>query len=264
MQLIKALWYHKNLISQFIIRDVIARYRGSYLGILWSFINPLLMLVVYTFVFSEIFKAKWGTDNGSTMEYALMIFCGLITFNIFAELLGKAPSLIINHSSYVTKVVFPLEILPVSIMGSTLIHSGISLLILIFSNLIAFREIHWTLILIPIVLLPLIFLSIGIGWVLSSLGVYLRDIGQIVGIILQAMMLLSPIFYSVSTLPSTYQLLFAFNPVSYVIEDMRLIVLQGQLPHFYSLIIEYAIGILIFYAGYIWFNKSRKGFSDVL
>lgn len=264
LKIIKGFWVNRNLIAQFTKRDVISRYKGSYLGIIWSFLNPLLMLAVYTFVFSEVFQAKWGTGSGNKLEFALLIFCGLVTFNIFGELIGRAPSLIINHGNYVTKVVFPLEILPLAVMGSSLVHSLISFFILITGCLFAFGTLHWTIIFIPLILIPLILLALGIGYFLASLGVYLRDIGQFVGIAIQALMLLSPIFYSVSSLPEKFQTLFSLNPISYVVEDMRQVIIWGTLPHFNWMAIEFIISIFVFWLGYAWFEKTKKGFADVM
>lgn len=258
------IWKNRNLIMQFIKRDIISRYKGSYLGILWSFINPLLMLMVYTFVFSEVFQAKWGAGSGNKLEFALLVFSGLVTFNIFGELVGRAPTLILNHSNYVTKVVFPLEILPISIMGSSLVHSLISFIILFFGCFLAFGSLYWTIIFIPLVLLPLILLALGVGYFLASLGVYLRDISQFVGVAIQALMLLSPIFYSVASLPKQFQIFYTLNPISYVIEDMREVIIWGNLPHFDWLFVELVISVFILLIGYNWFRKTRKGFADVL
>jgi len=263
-RIIRSFWFHRNLIAQFTWREVSSRYKGSYLGIIWSILNPLLMLMVYTFVFSEVFQAKWGTGSGNKLEFALLIFCGLVTFNIFGELIIRAPSLIIQHSSYVTKVVFPLEILPVAVMGSNLIHSLVSFIILLTGCLFAFGSLPWTIVFIPIVLIPLILFALGLGYLLASLGVYLRDIGQFVSIAIQALMLLSPIFYSVESLPPQFQMLFSLNPLGYVIEDMREVIIWGALPHVRWMLLEYGFGLIIFGLGYAWFAKTRKGFSDVL
>ncbi|WP_088834221.1 ABC transporter permease [Paenibacillus tyrfis] len=260
----KKLWCNKELIKSFSKREVISKYKGSFLGILWSFITPLLMLIVYTFVFSEVFKAKWSTGSGSKIEFAIIIFCGLLTFSIFGDVISRAPSLILSNTNYVKKVVFPLEILPVVALCSALINSFISLGILIICIGIFMGTIHWTLIFVPVVLCPLMFLSVGLGWLLSSLGVYLRDIAQIVTIAVQALMLLTPIFYPTTLIPQNLLFLYYLNPVGYVVEDMRKVIIWGKFPDWSSWGIEMLIGVVIFYLGYVWFQKTRAGFADVI
>ncbi|MFC5446854.1 ABC transporter permease [Paenibacillus aestuarii] len=256
---------NRDLISQFVKREIIARYKGSYLGIIWSFLNPLLMLSVYTFVFSEIFKAKWssGVDE-SKIEFALVLFCGLITFNIFSETVSRAPSLIISNPNYVKKVVFPVEILPIISMGSSLFQFLINLIILFLGVFLFLGAVHWTIVFLPLVLLPIVLLSMGISWFLASLGVYLRDIAQIISIAVQAIMLISPIFYSVSSIPQKFRIIYDLNPISYVVEDMRRIIIWGQLPQWGWLVSGTILSLFIFFIGYFWFRKTRQGFADVL
>lgn len=258
------LWRHRELIKQFVKREVIGRYRGSYLGIMWSFLNPLLMLIVYTFVFSVVFKARWGVESNSKTEFALILFCGITTFNLFAEIVIKAPGLIISNVNYVKKVVFPLEILPVVVLGSALVHAGISLFILIIGLAVLLGVLNWTIIFLPLVLLPLVLLSIGLGWFFASLGVFLRDIDHIIGVTVQVLMFLSPIFYPVSTIPKELQAIYYINPLSYVVEDMRRIMVWGQLPNWEWLTLGAIIGLLVALFGHAWFQKTRGGFADVL
>ncbi|WP_223192365.1 ABC transporter permease [Paenibacillus sedimenti] len=258
------LFKKKELILQFAKRDLLARYKGSYLGILWSFINPLLMLVIYTFVFSEVFKSKWSSGTESKVEFALLLFCGLNAFNIFAEVIGRAPGLILNHTNYVKKVVFPLEILPVTILLSALMQSSINFLILISALVLLMHTLQWTALFLPLVLLPLVLLTLGLGWFFSSLGVFMRDITQFVGTAISALMLLSPIFYPVSIVPEQLKILYYINPFGYVIEDVRRILVWGQMPQWSWLASGMFIGLLFFVCGYAWFEKTRKGFSDVL
>lgn len=262
--ILKVLWSNKNLLNQFTKRDVIGRYKGSYLGLLWTFITPLLMLVIYTFVFSEVFKARWGTAGENKAEYALVIFTGLIVFNIFSEVVTRAPGLLVGNANLVTKVVFPLEIMPVAILGASLFHAAINFALLIVSLMLILGVLQWTLFLVPLVLLPLLLLSLGLGWILSSLGVYLRDLGQVIGIAMQAIMLMSPIFYPISSIPEKLRFIYYINPVSYVIEDMRRIVIWGEMPNWTWLCIGTAIGLLVCITGYTWFQKTKKGFADVL
>jgi len=258
------LWQYRELIKQFTKREVIGRYRGSYLGIFWSFLNPLLMLVVYTFVFSVVFKARWGIGSGSKTEFALILFAGITTYNLFAEVVTRAPGLILSNVNYVKKVVFPLELLPVVALGSALVHGGISLFILWISMIVLMGVFNWTIIFLPLVLLPLILLSLGLGWFLASLGVFLRDIGHIIGVAVQVLMFLSPIFYPISAIPVELQPVYYINPLSYVVEDMRRIMVWGQEPNWEWLIIGTIIGGIIALLGHAWFQRTRGGFADVL
>lgn len=258
------LWRYRDLIKQLIKREVVGRYKGSYLGIMWSFITPLLMLCVFTFVFSEIFHSRWNVETDNKLEFALILFCGLTAFNLFAECISRAPVLIINSTNYVKKVVFPLEILPVVTIGSALVHAAISFLILSVGLALILGVINWTLIFLPLVLLPLLFLILGLSWFLSSIGVYFRDIGQVIGVFIQALMFLSPIFYPVSVIPKEFRPIYEWNPISYVVEDMRRIMIWGQMPDWNWLMSGTLIGIFVAILGHIWFQKTRKGFADVL
>lgn len=254
----KNLWGYRQLIKDLTFREVASRYKGSVLGILWSFITPLLMLVVYTFVFSEVFNSKWNAASNSKIEFAIILFCGLVTFNIFGDVVSRAPSLILNNSNYVKKVVFPLEILPVVALGSALINSLISMGLLILFIGLFMGAIHWTLIFVPIVLCPLLLLAVGLGWFLSALGVYLRDIAQVVTIAVQALMLLTPIFYPATLIPKDLLFLYFLNPVGYVVENMRKVMIWGQTPEWGTLGVEMLIGVIVFFVGYIWFQKLGR------
>jgi lipopolysaccharide transport system permease protein len=228
-------------------REVIGRYRGSLLGILWSFFNPILMLAVYTFVFSVVFQARWGGGTGSKTEFAIILFAGLIVYSLFVK-----------------RVVFPLEILPWVAMGATLFHAAISIsVLLLFFGLVNFY-LHWTAIFLPLVLLPLAILTMGLSWFLASIGVYLRDVGQTVGIVTTVMLFLSPIFYPVSALPEAYQPLLHINPLSFIIEQAREVIVWGRAPNWLGLGIYFLCSVFIAWLGLSWFQKTRRGFADVL
>jgi lipopolysaccharide transport system permease protein len=206
-EIFRSLWRNRGLINALIQREVVGRYRGSFMGILWSFFNPVFMLAVYTFVFSVVFKARWSGGGDSKTEFALVLFAGMIVFSLFSECVNRAPNLILSNANYVKKVVFPLEILPIVNIGAALFHLLISLIVWLIFYIIFFGIPQLTLLLFPVVLLPLILFTLGISWILASLGVYLRDVGQIVGVITTALMFLSPIFYPVTALPKEYQIL---------------------------------------------------------
>jgi lipopolysaccharide transport system permease protein len=265
LHLLRTLWAHRELIRQFARREIEGRYRGSVLGLFWSFINPLVMLVIYTFVFGIVFKARWPeTGTQSLGQFALVLFCGLVSFNIFSECVSRASTLIIGVPNYVKKVVFPLEILPVSVLGSALFHGVISFSVLLVANIIINHTVQWTLILLPVVMLPLVFFSLGLSWFLASLGVFLRDINHIIGLALQVVFYASAIFYPLEALPSYAQSIIRFNPLTSIVTNFRRVILWGMMPNWTGLLLWILITGLILVLGYTWFMKTKKAFADVL
>lgn len=235
------------------------------MGLLWSFLNPILMLAVYTFVFSVVFNARWGSgENESKSMFALVLFVGLIMHGLLAEVLNRAPNLIISNVNYVKKVVFPIEILPVVSFISALFHVLISLVVLLIAHLMISHTIPWTAILIPFVILPLAILIIGLAWILASLGVYIRDIGLTIGIITTVLLFLSPVFFPMSALPEGYQSWLFLNPLTFIIIQAREVLIWGNLPNWRGLGLYLIIALIVAWAGYAWFQKTRKGFADVL
>jgi lipopolysaccharide transport system permease protein len=246
-------------------REIVGRYKGSVIGLLWSFLTPVFMLIVYTFVFSVAFKARWGgSDDESKIEFAVVLFAGLIVYNLFAEVVIRAPVLIINNINYVKKIVFPLEILPVISMGAALFHSLVSILVLIVAFFFLNNHLWWTSIFLPLILFPFVMFTLGAAWILASLGVFLRDVGQVVGIAMTAVLFCSPVFYSISALPEMYRPLIMLNPLTFIIEQVRGVIIYGRLPDWNGLTIYAALSIFISWIGYVWFQKTRKGFSNVL
>ncbi|KHK65793.1 ABC transporter permease [Pseudomonas frederiksbergensis] len=259
-----SLWRNRNMIRALVQREVVGRYRGSFMGILWSFFNPVFMLVVYTFVFSVVFKARWAGGSDSKTEFALILFAGLIMFNLFAECLNRSPTLILANANYVKKVVFPLEILPWVAVGSALFHMAISLVVWLIAYIFLFGAPHLTVLLLPLIVLPLIFLIMGLTWALASLGVYLRDVAQFIGILTTVLMFLSPIFYPASALPEKYQHLLMLNPLTPTIEYARDVLFWGRMPDFTILGIYLMGSVVVAWLGFAWFQKTRKGFADVI
>jgi lipopolysaccharide transport system permease protein len=257
-------WRNRQLIRNLVQREVLGRYKGSVLGIFWSLATPIFMLAVYTFVFSVVFKARWGGGSDSKTEFALLLFAGLIIFNLFSECIGRAPGLILANVNYVKKVVFPLEVLPWVSMGSALFHFAVSLGVWLVAYLALFGVPHWHVALLPLVVLPLVLFVMGLSWALASLGVYLRDVGQIIGVVITVLMFLTPIFYPASALPEAYQPLMFFNPLTLPIEMARDMLYWGKVPQLGTLAI-YTAGAGVFaMLGFAWFQKTRKGFADVL
>lgn len=264
MEPVRCLLRNSGLVLSLVKRDVIGRYQGSILGLFWSFANPLFMLAVYTFVFTVIFKSRWAGGTDSKVEFALLLFAGLIVFNIFAECVNRAPGLIIANANYVKKVVFPLEILPWVSVGASLFHASVSFLVWIFAYLLFIGIPHATIFLLPIVLFPLMLLVMGISWMLASLGVYLRDVSQVIVIVTTMLMFLSPIFYPASALPKVYHSVFMLNPLMPVIEQVRNIMYWGVNIDWLTYAV-YLIGSAVFsWVGLFWFQKTRTGFADVI
>lgn len=264
MEMISSLWRNRNLGLALVKREVIGRYRGSALGLLWSFLTPVLMLIVYTFIFSVVFKTKWGGGTGSKAEFALILFAGLLVFNFFSECIGRAPNLIIANGNYVKKVIFPLEILPFVSIGAALFHTFVSFLVWLIFYLLFLGKLHFTLLLFPIALLPLVLMALGISWFLASLGVYIRDVGQVIGVFITMLMFLSPIFYPVSALPEKFQLVMHLNPLTSVIEQVREILISETVPNIGWFLANLLISAIFTCLGFMWFQKTRKGFADVL
>lgn len=263
--LTRSVWQHRDLILQMTRREVVGRYRGSIMGIAWSFFNPILMLVVYTFVFSVVFKARWGTGaDESQTTFAIVLFVGLIVYGLFAEMVNRAPALILSNVNYVKKVIFPLEILPIIALGAALFHALISLGVLLLAILLINGSLVWTAIFFPLIILPLLIATLGVAWFLASLGVFVRDVGQTIGIITTVLMFLSPLFYPISSLPEKFQIWLMLNPLTFVIEQSRAVMIFGKLPDWGGLGIYAVASLLIAWTGYWWFQKTRKGFADVL
>ena len=223
------------------------------------------MLAIYTFVFSVVFKAKWGASHSdSKTEFAIILFAGLIVFNLFSEVVNRAPNLILSNVSYVKKVVFPLEVLPVIAIGSSLFHALVSVIVLLVFNGMVNQVFPLTSFLLPVVLLPLFALTLGLAWFLASLGVFLRDVGQTVGILTTALMFLSPIFFPASALPETLRGYLFLNPLTFIIEQVRKVLVLGQFPDWQGLGLCFFAYVFLAWLGFAWFQKTRKGFADVL
>ncbi len=263
LSLVCSLWHNRNVVAQMTKREVIGRYKGSLMGLAWSFFNPIFMLTVYTFVFSVVFKSRWGGGESKT-QFAMALFVGLIMHGLFAEVLSRSPSLIVNNTNYVKKVVFPLEILPVISMGAALFHSMVSLLVLFFAFILFNGYLHWTAIFLPLVLFPLVVVTMGFSWMLASLGVFVRDVGQMITIILTVLMFLSPIFYPLTAVPEKYRIFIMANPLTFIIEQARAVLIAGRLPDWFGLSIYLSVALIMAWMGFAWFQKTRKGFADVL
>ena len=261
----QSFWKHRTLIFNLARRDVLGRYSGSFLGLMWSFFNPLLMLGVYTYVFGVVFKSRWTqSESASILEFAVVLFAGLLAFGIFSENLNRAPSLMLQNPGFVKRVIFPLEIMPWVVLCSSLFHTAISLVVLALVMLLGFGALPLTWPLIVIVILPLVLFVLGISWALAALGVYLRDLAQTINIVTTVMMYLSPIFYPASAVPSGFRWAIEWNPMSFFIEQTRAVLIWGTLPDFGGLAALTAGGLAVAWLGLALFQHARDGFADVL
>ena len=265
ISLYKSLVKHRQLILHMTKREVIGRYKGSVIGLAWSFINPLFMLSVYTIVFSMIFKARWSADDGENkIQFALILFTGMVVLNLFSEVLNRAPSLILSNVNYVKKVIFPLEILSVVSLCVALFHSLISFLVLVIAFVFFNGYLNPHTFLIPIIIIPFSILLLGMSWFLASIGVFIRDVGQTIGLLTTLLMFLSPVFYPISAVPEKLKPFILANPMTFIIEQLRLALIWDKPINWIGLGIYLIISILIMFAGFSWFQKTRKGFADVV
>ena len=263
--ILKSLSSNRELILQLTRREIIGRYTGSFFGLAWSVIHPLLLLLVYTFVFSVIFKTRWNVEGTTSHgNFALVLFVGMILHTLISEVLSQAPNKILQNINYVKKVVFPLEILNIVSVLSALFHAFISFTVLIIAVTIFKGMPPFSVILLPIIVFPFALLTLGISWILSSLGVFFRDLSQIIGILLTALMFLAPIFYPISALPGDWQSYIYLNPLTFPIEQSRAIILYSQDIEWRSLFNYSAVSLVIFLFGFWWHLKTRDTFADVL
>ncbi len=262
---VPTLWRHRYLIGQLTWREVTGRYRSSALGFAWSFVTPLVMLTLYTFVFGVVFKARWpGSRTDNLSEFGLTLFAGLTAFSLFAECVNRAPSLITSSPNYVKKVVFPLEVLPLSVLGSALFHAGISFLMLVLAHQFVVGMPAWTILLLPLMLIPVSSLALGASWFAASLGVFLRDIGHTVTLAMQVLFFLTPIFYSPDALPERFRSVLTLNPLAAMVDNTRRVMVLGVPPVWSSWAWSVLIGGAAMCLGHAWFHKTKRAFADVI
>ena len=261
---VRSLWANRQLIARMGQREIIGRYKGSAMGLAWSFITPLFMLAIYTFVFSVVFQARWGTSEESKTQFAVVLFAGLIVHTLFSDVINRAPQLVLGNVNYVKKVVFPLEILPVVQLLSATFHALVSVAVLIAAQLVFQGSLPITALLLPVVLLPFLLLTLGLAWCLASLGVFVRDVGQTISLVTSVMLFMSPVFFPVQSLPPALQPWMHLNPLTFVIEQVREVVVWGRLPDWQGLAVYSLASIATAWLGFAWFQKTRKWFADVL
>ena len=264
-----AMWHslldNRQLIMRMARRDIVARYRGSFGGMLWTVVTPVIMLLVYTFVFSVVFKARWGVDEDqSRSQFAIVLFAGLLMHGLLAEVLNAATGVVAANANYVKKVVFPLEVLPVIQLSVSLFQCFIGIGVLLIASMLFNASIPATAPLIILVLVPLSLLTLGLAWFLAALGVYVRDVTQITQVVTTILLFVSPVFFPVSAIPEAFQAPIRWNPLTFLIEQAREVLVWGNLPDFGGLFAYTGGALLLAWLGYAWFQATRKGFADVL
>ncbi|HYT49251.1 MAG TPA: ABC transporter permease [Pyrinomonadaceae bacterium] len=252
-----------DLILSLTKRELAARYRGSALGIIWALLTPIVMIAIFTIIFAGIFKAKFGVSS-SQWDYALYLFCGLLPWNAFQESLQLSSSTIVAHANLVKRVVFPLETLPVSLSLAAAVNQLFGTIVLVAAIVILRREIHPTIVFLPLILIPQIIATLGGAWLVASLGVFIRDIVQGISLVLMAWMYLTPIIYPESLVPFAYRSIINVNPFTPLVRNYRRILIEGLSPDWTGLAYFSAFAILSFIVGYWWFARTRKNFADVI
>lgn len=261
---VQLLWHFRRLTLNMARREVLSRYRGSWLGLVWTLVTPLLLLLVYMFVFGFIFKARWPQSSGVDEGFAALLFCGIIVYLMFSEVLNRAPRLIVDNVNYVKKVVFPIEILSAVSIVNALFHFCIAALVLLVFVLFSGKGLSLALCYFPwLVLIFMLFLA-GLSWFVSALGVYIRDVVYVTGFLTTALTFLSPVFYPKSIVPERFAMVMDLNPLTFYIEAFRSIMVLGQEPPLSALLIASAVALLVFVVGYAFFQRVKKGFADVL
>ncbi len=256
---------HRALLGALSRRELASRYRDSFLGNLWMVITPLLMLAMYTFVFGVIFRARWqGMGDHGVATFAIVLFAGLLLHTLLADTLGRAPKLILEEPNYVTKVVFPLELLAWVNMTTALVHFAIGVFLLLLVMAFVMPPVPLAALWLPLVVAPYVLYLMGLGWALSAIGVYLRDLGQFMGTFVSVLMFLSPVFYDRSSAPGGLGTWMVFNPLTIPVEQARRVLFQHLPPQPLVLAMYTGGGVLVYVLGLLTFHKLRRGFSDVM
>jgi len=259
-----ALLKHRSLTLELTKRDVLGRYRGASFGLLWSLISPFLLLCVYTFSFGTVMRGGWPQVGNGQASYSIILFAGMIVHGFLAECVNKSPVLIVGNPNFVKRVIFPLDILPWPMVLSALFHMLMNIVVFIVLRLIMDHAFSWTIILYPIVILPLVVLALGVSWFLASAGVYMRDISQVTGVLTMALLFLSTAMMPLNSVPAAYRWVFEVNPLSFIIDQARDVMLWEKMPDWFGLAIYMSVALVVACLGHAWFMATRKGFADVL
>ena len=249
------------LLGQLVKRDVLLRYRGAMFGVLWVLLNPLIMLSIYALVFGDIFQARWPQQE-SGAPFWLVLYSGLIAFNVFSDTVSRAPLAVKSHPNFVKKIIFPVEILPLVPLGAALVHAAFNILILL-AALAWTGQLNSEVVIYPIMLTPIIVLALGLSWFLAAWGVFIKDMSQIVPPFVQMAMFLSPVLYPAGAVPEAIRPLYYYNPLAAVIEACRAAAL-GQAINWSSWVAALTLSVIAAALGLAFFQHSREDFADAL
>ena len=264
MGFLSSAWDNRQLIRRLTRRQIESRYKGSLLGVLWAFIVPLMMLAVFTFVFSVVFKIRWGVDVEGRGQFALVLFAGLIVFNLFSHCVTQAPTLMLLHTNLIKKVVFPLEILPWTVLAEGVFNAVISYVVFFAVYFPVLGCPPATSLLLPIILIPLSIFLLGAIWILASLGVYVRDLSQGVAVVATMFLFLSPVFYPLTAVPPEFRVIIYSSPLTSVIRDVRNVLFWSEIPHWGFWLASMIVAWIVAWLGFAWFIKTKRGFADVV
>lgn len=255
---------HRNLTRELVRNEILGRYRGATFGMLWSLMSPFLMLVVYTIAFGSILRGRWPQVGETHAEFGLVIFVGIFVHGFFGECFTRAPRLMLENANYVKRVVFPLDILPWTMVLAGLFHLAMNVLVFCLLSFFVYRQLSPLVVLLPLVLAPLVLLTVAVSWVMASLGVYLRDIAQVAPVVSTALFFLSSAIIPVDAVPDQYQAVFRLNPLTFFIDQARAVALWGQQPDWAALGWAALGGLVAVFAAHAWFRRTSRGFADVL
>lgn len=264
VQPLSSLVKHLSLVLELAKRDVQGRYRGASFGLLWSLISPFLMLMIYSFAFGSVMKGRWPQIEAGHTNFSIILFAGLIVHGFFAECFNKSVTLITANPNFVKRVIFPLDILPWPMVLSALFHVAMNLVVFMVLRFFLDGEVTWTTVFFPVVLLPLAVFVLGISWFMAAAGVYFRDLSQITGPVSMAMLFLSSAMMPIDSVSESYRWVFRLNPLSFIIDQTRNVLLWGRLPDWPGLGTYLLASSVVFYLGYLWFRVTRRGFADVI
>ncbi|MGE0105088.1 MAG: ABC transporter permease [Blastocatellales bacterium] len=254
---------HAGLIRSMVRRELTSRYKGSIMGLAWAVITPAVMIAIFTLIFSGIFQARFGTEGGH-FSFALYLFCGLLPWIAFSDGIQKSTTSLTDNVGLVKRVVFPIEALPVNLALAAIVQQLLGTVVLLVAALIIQRSLPPTVLLLPLLLIPQLMATLGLGWLMASLGVFIRDIREFNQLALTAWMYLTPIFYPESIIPERFRSMVDLNPMAPLIAAYRAILLEGRLPDWKRLGFTLAFACLCFVTGYWWFQRTKKAFADVI
>lgn len=255
---------YRSLLFELTKREILGRYRGASFGLFWSLASPFLLLCIYAFAFGTVMGGKWSQIESGTASFAVVLFSGLIVHGFFAECFNRAPMLIVGNATFVKRVVFPLQILPWPVIVSALFHASMNTIVFLLLRFAMDGQFAWTIVLLPVVLAPLVILTAGVSWFMASFGVYFRDVIQVTGVVSMALLFLSSAMIPTEAAPAAYRWIFEWNPLSFIIDQAREVMLWGRFPDWVGLCEYLVCALLVAYAGRAWFAITRRGFADVL